>query len=419
MQIAVVGLGYVGLDLALHLAQYFSVLGYDFTPRIHELKQNHDHNQQFSQLNLKNIHYTDKIEDLKKAQVFIICVPTPVLYYKIPDLEMLNKATHSIAHILKPGDTVIYESSVYPGTTSSICLPLLEKTSKLKEGVEFFIGYSPERVNPADKKHTLKTITKLISAKHETTLELMKKIYGAICNQIHVCSSIEIAEASKILENVQRDVNIATMNEFTTIMHHLDIDTQEVIHAAATKYNFIPFQPGLVGGHCISIDPEYLVFLAHRHGLNTPLMSSARTVNDNITLFIRDQLLKLLLIHTHQSAPYRIGIFGITYKPNVPDTRNSLVFKWIKECLPYPFEFLIHDPFYEHQTLSKQCPFPILGVQDIQELDACLIFVGHDYYKKLGIDTFFKICKPPYLCMDVANLFYKATKPKSLIYWHL
>ena len=419
MQIAVIGLGYVGLDLALHLAPHFSVLGYDRPARIHELKEDTDSNQQFSKLNLQNLNYTDRLDNLKSATVFIICVPTPVLHYTIPDITLLKEATQSIASILKKGDTVIYESSVYPGTTTKICLPILETISGLKEGKDFFIGYSPERVNPADTIHTLKTITKLISAQHQQTLNLMQDIYGQICNKLHVCSNIEIAEASKILENVQRDVNIALMNEFTTVMHHLHLDTQEIIHAAATKYNFLAFQPGLVGGHCISIDPEYLVYLAHQHGVDTPLISTARTVNNGITTFIQTELVKLLLLQHPKPTAYRIGIFGVSYKPNVPDTRNSLVFKWIKECQSYPFEFIIHDPFYEHQTLSEQCQIPILAFEDIHDLDVCMIFVGHDYYKKLGLQSLLERCRSPYLCMDIANLFYDSDKPKNIYYWHL
>lgn len=248
---------------------------------------------------------------------------------------------------------------------------------------------------------------------------LMRQIYGSICKKLHECSSIEIAEASKILENIQRDVNIALMNEFTRIMHTLGLNTQEIIAAAATKYNFATYQPGLVGGHCISIDPEYLVYLAHQNGLDTPLISMARQVNNTITQFIKAELLKLLLMHIPHHPPFRIGIFGVTYKPNVPDTRNSLVFKFIKECKSCPFEFIIHDPFYEGDCLSTQCALGIQRFDALKQLDVCMLFVGHDHYQQMGLSTFIDKCHESGIIMDISNLFHKTPKPEHLHYWHL
>jgi UDP-N-acetyl-D-galactosamine dehydrogenase len=421
-QICVIGVGYVGLELAVNLAEFFITIGFDINEaRIKELKSGVDAKQFFSKQRLKNknLTFTKDIEQIKSANIYIICVPTPVHFYKLPDITLLLRATDTVASVLKKNDIVIYESSVYPGTTEDICLPRLEQKSGLQESKDFFIAYSPERVNPGDRIHTLQTITKPIAVKNPKVLNKITKIYEKICANVFYCSQIGIAEASKLLENIQRDVNIALMNEFTQIMHAVKLDTQEIIKTASTKFNFIPFSPGLVGGHCISIDPEYMVFLAQRHGINTPLISCARNVNNYMTQFILSELLKLLILKTKKIKSYKIGIFGLTYKPNIADTRNSLVFKFIKECENYPFDFELHDPFFENQKLYNNPELSIKDFKKIKTLDVCMLFVGHSAYQNLGLQTFIKKSKQPPIIMDIANLFFNQTKPNNLEYWHL
>jgi UDP-N-acetyl-D-galactosamine dehydrogenase len=421
-RICVIGVGYVGLELAVNLAEHFSTIGFDTnSQRIKQLSAHMDSQLLITkqQLQHKNLSFTNDVQKIRDANIYIICVPTPVVYYKRPDISLLLLATETIAGVLKKNDIVIYESSVYPGTTEERCLPKLEEKSGLKEGRDFYIAYSPERINPGDNIHSIKNTTKLIAAKNPKCLLAIKHIYEKICAKVFCCSSIGIAEASKMLENTQRDVNIALMNEFTQIMHAINLDMQEVIKAASTKYNFIPYSPGLVGGHCISIDPEYMVFLAQRHGIQTPLISSAREVNNRLTQFILSALLKFLIQAPHHAIPYQIGIFGLTYKPNVPDTRNSLVFKFIKECADYPFEFQLHDPFFENKQVSNNPKFTIKYFDDINMLDICMLFVGHDAYHACGIETFISKCKKPVIIMDIASMFYTDSKPKDIRYWHL
>ena len=421
-RICVIGVGYVGLELAVNLANHFSTIGFDTNnQRIKELSTHMDSQLLITkqQLQHQNLSFTTNVEEIRDANIYIICVPTPVVYYKRPDISLLLLATETIGGVLKKNDIVIYESSVYPGTTEEQCLPKLEEKSGLKEGRDFYIAYSPERINPGDNIRSIKNTTKLIAAKNPKCLLAIKHIYEKICAKVFCCSSIGIAEASKMLENTQRDVNIALMNEFTQIMHAINLDMQEVIKAASTKYNFIPYFPGLVGGHCISIDPEYMVFLAQRHGIQTPLISSAREVNNRLTQFILSALLKFLIQAPHHSVPYQIGIFGLTYKPNVPDTRNSLVFKFIKECEGYPFEFQLHDPFFENKQISNNPKLTIKYFDDINMLDICMLFVSHDAYHTCGIETFIGKCKKPVIIMDIANMFYTDMKPKDIKYWHL
>ncbi len=294
---AIVGLGYVGLGLAVALAKKASVYGYDINKkRIEDLKNNKDANNLVSKKELMHstIQFTSHLEQIKEATFYIVSVSTPAYYYDTPDLEPLISSVKSLAQIIKKGDVIVFESTVYPGTTEEICIPIFEKISQLKCGKDFNIGYSPERINPGDPKNTLKNITKIIAAQNKTTLNKLKETYSLICDNVYPVSNIQTAEAIKIFENTQRDINIAFMNEFTKIMHAMDLDIHEIIDGAQTKWNYIKFNPGFVGGHCISIDPHYLAFKAKRLGLAPDLILTARKVNDNMTHFVIDSMFKLL-----------------------------------------------------------------------------------------------------------------------------
>ncbi|MCX7117750.1 MAG: nucleotide sugar dehydrogenase [Legionellales bacterium] len=414
---AVIGLGYVGLGLATALSKKNIVFGYDNNnKRIEELNHHIDRNKQVdtSELLSTRVTYTSNIYDIQHADFYIVCVSTPAYYYEIPNLEPLLGATKALGALLKKGDIVVYESTVYPGTTLEICLPLLEETSRLKGGTDFHVGYSPERINPGDKENHLHNITKIISAQNEPTLQALHEAYGSICDTIHPVSSIPVAEAIKILENTQRDVNIAFMNEFTKIMHALNLNTHEIIEGAKTKFGFVPYKPGFVGGHCISIDPHYLAFDAKRHGVRPELITTARRVNDDMTQFVVQSLVKLLFKHQIDPTQATVGIFGISYKANIVDTRNSLAFKLIKELKEYGFHCRVHSPF-EHPPQSV----PLEHFDDITNLTAAIVIVAHDFYKDHLSDLLDK-CKQPKVLMDIPNMFVNESRLlENTHYWAL
>lgn len=417
---AIVGLGYVGLGLAVALSKHSQVIGYDInSQRIEELKNHQDSHLQVSTEELKSspVSYTHHLNDLKSATFFIVVVSTPAYFYETPDLDMLISASESIGSILKKDDIIVFESTVYPGTTEEICIPILQEKSGLIAGVDFNVGYSPERINPGDSTNTLKTVTKIISAQNEHTLKAIQKTYQMICDRVYPVSSISTAEAVKILENTQRDINIAFMNEFTQIMHALNLNTQEIIEGAKTKWSFVPFKPGLVGGHCISIDPQYLVFNAKRHGVNPELILAARHINDSMPQFIIDSLLKLLAHHAFSFKDLKIGILGITYKENVKDVRNSLILKLLRDLKNYGFNCQVHDPFNPPliDKLGKLSSF-----DDLKNLSVVILAVGHNEYLSMGIEEILNKCHRPCIFMDIPSLFIQ-TGPSipEVFYWHL
>lgn len=416
---AVVGLGYVGLWLATALSKHNTVIAYDINKqRIQELRQHVDRNQLISKADLThhNIVFTDTLLDIKPANFYIVSVATPAYFYETPNLEPLIGAVKDLAVVLKKNDVIVFESTVYPGTTEEICIPLLEKLTKMTSGRDFNVGYSPERINPGDEKHTLKTITKIISAQNEKTLKAIKTVYETVCDVVYPVSSIKTAEAIKLLENIQRDVNIALMNEFSTIMHALDLDMHEIIEGAKTKWGFAPFKPGFVGGHCISIDPLYLAFEAKRYGVQPEFILTARKINDGMTKFVIQSMLKLLVKNKLATNNINIGILGITYKENVLDLRNSLALKLVKELKEYGFNCRVHDPLV-HQEVHNVA---LEQFDDISELSVAIIAVGHDFYRKLGLKKILSKCKENTVIMDIPNLFVDEYKPfKNLIYWHL
>jgi UDP-N-acetyl-D-galactosamine dehydrogenase len=418
---AIIGLGYVGLGLAASLSKKNTVFGYDINEsRVLELRKHIDRNQQIDQKELDDadIYYTCDLEDIKQANFYIVTVSTPAYFYETPNLEPLIDATKTLASVIKKGDIIVYESTVYPGTTEDICIPILEKISHLRCGLDFNVGYSPERINPGDKKYCLKNITKIISAQNKETLKAIQETYETICNTIYPVSSIPTAEAVKILENTQRDVNIAFMNEFTKIMHALKLDTHEIIEGAKTKFSFVPFKPGFVGGHCISIDPHYLAFEAKRHGVQPELILAARRVNDGMPQFVIQSMMKILLKNQIDTSDLTIGVFGVSYKENVLDTRNSLAFKLIKELKEYGLHCRVHDPLI-HNPTEKLHGVHLEHFDEMNNLSVAVIVVGHDFYRTNLKEILFK-CKKPAILMDIPNLFINETKQlKKLIYWNL
>lgn len=417
---AVIGLGYVGLGLAIALSKKHQVIGYDINKtRIEELKEKIDRNHQIlkNDFNNRNLVLTYDVKDLKKATFYIISVPTPAFFYEIPNLNALIKATEQIAKIIKKDDIIVYESSVYPTTTEDICIPILEKHSKLKCGLDFNVGYSPERINPSDEIHTLQNITKIVSAQNAKTLKIIEKTYKSICDKVFPVSSIAVAEAAKILENTQRDVNIALMNEFTKVMHSLNINMHEVIEAAKTKWCFVPFKPGFVGGHCISIDPHYLSFIAKRHGVQPDLIMTARKVNDSMTQFVLQSMLKLLIQNKIALTDLKIGVFGISYKENVVDARNSLSLKLAKELKEFGFKCVIHDPCDYHYTEELK-GLKLEKFNNMSNLSLAIVAVGHDFYRD-KLQIILDNCKYKML-MDIPNLYIdQHFNHKDLIYWNL
>lgn len=416
---AVIGLGYVGLGLATALSKHNIVIGYDINKiRIDELLHQVDSNNliPLEELSSQNITYTHNLDDIKQANFFIISVATPAYCYEIPDLQPLINASKNIASVIKKGDIIVFESTVYPGTTEEVCIPILEEFSQLKNGRDFHVGYSPERINPGDKNHTLKTITKVVGAQNENILNTIINAYKTICDNVYPVSSIATAEATKLLENTQRDVNIAIMNEYTKLMHALNIDMHEVINAAKTKWGFIPFKPGFVGGHCISIDPHYFAFKAKRHGIQPELILAARRVNDGITQFVIQSMIKLLIKNNIDKNNLTIGIFGVSYKENVLDLRNSLAMKLIKELREYGFNCQVHDPLVPLNSPKIKLD----KFENLNNLSVSIIAVGHDYYKNIGLETFLLKGKQPNVIMDIPNLFVtEHQRYNSLIYWNL
>lgn len=423
--IAVIGLGYVGLGLAVALSRHYKVYGYDISEtRVNALKDNFDRNKLSSSAELieSSIEYVTDINLIKNADFFIVAVSTPAYYYQLPDLDELVNATKDLGRILKRGDVVVYESTVYPGTTEEICLQVLEEESHLRAGIDFNIGYSPERINPGDTEHTLENTPKVIAAQNEQTLKLMEQVYGCCCQSTYRVSTIKTAEAVKILENTQRDICIAMMNEFSQIMHALELNTHEIIEAAKTKWSFFPIKPGFVSGHCIPVDPLYLAFKAKQVGVEHDLILTARKVNDGMTHFIINELNKLFIKYNIPIDNSPIGIFGITYKENTPDIRNNIALKFIKELKASGFTCQIHDPFADKQQVLNKYKIELLDFEQIDNISAAIIIIGHDYYSKQGVKQILAKITPsansPKIIMDIPNLFI-GTVMENTHYWSL
>jgi UDP-N-acetyl-D-galactosamine dehydrogenase len=423
--IAVVGLGYVGLPLAVHLSKHFEVKGLDLnSERISELKSGHDRTLEVSEEDLRkaNIFFTDNPEDLASCRMIIVAVPTPIDEHRIPDLKPVRSAASLVGKTMKKGTCVVFESTVYPGVTEEICVPILSKESGLQFEKDYTVGYSPERINPGDKIHTIDKIVKIVSGSDDKTCRLLAAVYGKIVKAgIHEASSIKVAEAAKVIENTQRDLNIALMNELALIFDKMKIDTTEVLEAAGTKWNFLPFRPGLVGGHCIGVDPYYLTFKAEALGYHPEMILAGRRINDAMGKYVAERVVKMLIGSKKQVHKAKVAILGITFKEDVPDLRNTKVIDIIRELGDYGIETLVHDPFADSVEALKYYGIQLRELETITDVDAVVLAVTHSPYKKLGIEAISGLCggREPIL-IDVKGLFSPAeAKEKQIAYWRL
>jgi UDP-N-acetyl-D-galactosamine dehydrogenase len=387
-KIAVIGLGYVGLPLAAAFGNIYETIGFDIdAERVKQLENGIDVTKQLESSEIKNSHqlsFSSEINYIASCNIFIITVPTPINQFKAPDLSFLLKATSMIGSFLKKDDLVIYESTVYPGCTEEDCVPLLEKVSKLKYNQDFFVGYSPERINPGDKINTLTTICKVTSGSNSKTAQKVDLLYKTIITAgTYLAPSIKVAEASKAIENAQRDVNISFVNELALICDRLKIDTNDVLDAAATKWNFLKFKPGLVGGHCIGVDPYYLAHKAESLGYHPQVILSGRRVNDNMGMFVANKLIKLMLKKEHKMTQSKVLILGFTFKENCPDIRNTRVIDIYKELIQFDLSVDIYDPWADAAEVEKDYHIKLIEKIDLNNYQAVVITVAHEQFLKL------------------------------------
>lgn len=388
-KIAVIGLGYVGLPLAVELGIKYETIGFDINNRrVEELKKGVDRTLEVESSDLKSakyLSYTSQLEGIKSANIYIVTVPTPIDQYNKPDLTPLTKASEMIGKVLKKDDIVIYESTVFPGCTEEVCVPILEKESGLTFNKDFYCGYSPERINPGDKEHRLPTIKKVTSGSTEEIAEKVDQLYASIITAgTHKASSIKVAEAAKVIENSQRDLNIAFVNELAVIFERIGIDTHEVLEAAGTKWNFLPFKPGLVGGHCIGVDPYYLTHKAEGVGYNPQVILAGRRINDNMGVFIANKVIKLMSRKDNPINNARALILGITFKENCPDIRNSRVIDVIRELQGFGLNVEVHDPHADPEEVKEEYGLS-LTEKPAGKYNAIVLAVSHNEFKYLDI----------------------------------
>tara|TARA_R110001599_G_scaffold68408_10_gene192733 strand:- start:414 stop:1694 length:1281 start_codon:yes stop_codon:yes gene_type:complete len=389
MTIAVIGLGYVGLPLAAEFGKQRPVIGFDINAeRIAELKSGYDRTRELTDKELdaaSKLVFSNDLDVLRQATTFIVTVPTPVDSSNRPDLTPLVKASETVGSVLKKGDIVVYESTVYPGATEEECVPVLERVSGLKYNTDFFCGYSPERIVPGDKVNTLTTIMKITSGSTPETADTVDALYASIVKAgTHKASSIRVAEAAKVIENTQRDLNIALMNELSVLFERLGIDTLEVLEAAGTKWNFLPFRPGLVGGHCIGVDPYYLTHKAEQVGYHPQVILAGRRINDNMARYVARNVIRLMLANGQDVPRCRIGVLGVTFKENCPDIRNSKVVDLIRELEEWGANVVVADPWADTAELNHEYGLS-LGVVSVEEpVDALIVAVGHNEYRSLS-----------------------------------
>jgi UDP-N-acetyl-D-galactosamine dehydrogenase len=395
--IAVIGLGYVGLPLAVEFGKVRHVIGFDINPsRVGELQVGKDHTLECSPEELKSasqLHYSCQAADLKEAHIFIVTVPTPVDEANRPDLTPLEKASETVGKVLKPGDIVIYESTVYPGATEEICVPVLEKSSGLKFNQDFYCGYSPERINPGDKVNTLTTIRKITSGSTPAVADEVDALYnGVIKAGTWKASSIKVAEAAKVIENSQRDLNIAFVNELSVIFERMGIDTLEVLEAAGSKWNFLPFRPGMVGGHCIGVDPYYLTHKAEELGYHPQVILAGRRINDNMARYAARAVIKRMLQNGIDVARSKVGVMGITFKENCPDIRNSKVADLVKELQGWGVTVMVTDPWADSEELRQEYGIELSEISAQNPVDSLIVAVGHREFRDLKPDTLKNYC---------------------------
>ncbi len=419
-RIAIIGLGYVGLPLATALSEKFSVVGFDVNDvRVTQLNDNNDITGEVESSilkNLSNLNITNSEKKLQFNNIYIVTVPTPIDNNNEPDLTFLESASELVGRFIEKGDIVVFESTVYPGCTEEFCIPIIEKKSTLKYNIDFFAGYSPERINPGDKVHTIKKIKKVISASNKETLDKLEFIYGSVIEAgIFKASSIKVAEAAKVIENSQRDLNIAFVNELSHIFRKIGIDTHDVLEAAGTKWNFLPFVPGLVGGHCISVDPYYLTYKAEALGYKPEVLLSGRKINDNFPREISTNLIKTLNEMGLDPEEVKIGIFGLTFKENCPDLRNSKVFDFIEEFLDWGAEVLYCDPHLLEDEIPKKFKKRIKKIDNTNDIDVICMMVPHKEFLKKSFEEYRLLCKKSErpVFFDLKSAFDRSTLEES------
>lgn len=408
-KIALIGLGYVGLPLAVEFGKKRPVIGFDINQlRINNLRNGLDSTKETTSEELKNaiyLSYSTNIDDLKNCEIFIITVPTPIDKHKRPDLVPLEKSSKAVGSILKKGDIIIYESTVYPGATEEVCVPILEEQSGLKFNKDFFCGYSPERINPGDKKHRLTTIKKVTSGStHDIANEIDKLYKEIIIAGTHKASSIKVAEAAKVIENTQRDVNIALINELSLIFNKLDIDTESVLEAAGTKWNFLPFRPGLVGGHCIGVDPYYLTHKALEVGYNPEMILAGRRLNDSMGSYVADQVSNLMTKKRIHVVDANILIMGLTFKENCPDIRNTRVVDLVEEFEGFNCNVDVYDPWVDKDEVMSEYGFKPIDQPIKGRYDAILLAVAHNEFRELSLDQIKAFGKNNHVLYDIKYL---------------
>lgn len=418
--ICVIGLGYVGLPIALEFARKFRVIGFDINAeRIEKMKNGIDPSNELEKEDFEgcDISFTANYDEIRDASFYIVAVPTPIDPHKNPDLRPLLSACKTVGKVLKKGDTVVFESTVYPGCTEEDCIPVLEEESGLKYINDFKAGYSPERINPGDKEHTLTKITKVVSGCDEESLELIASIYGAIIKAgIHKATSIKVAEASKVIENTQRDLNIALMNELSIIFKKMNINTYEVLEASGTKWNFLKFFPGLVGGHCIGVDPYYLTHKADEIGYHAKVILSGRTINDNMSAGIAKEVIHFLINQDKSLKRTKVLVMGVTFKENVSDIRNSKVPELIRELQDFGINVDAVDPYADPKEFKHEYGIELKSHTD-NEYDAMILAVNHNKYASYTENDFNKLCNKDAMFYDVKGIF--RGKINSLVYTSL
>ncbi len=409
-QIGVIGLGYVGLPLAVEFGKQLTTIGYDISPeRIAELRDGRDSTLEVSDEELRQaarITYTDRLEDLAECNIYIVTVPTPVDDYKRPNLVPLQHASRALGSVIGRGDVVIYESTVYPGATEEVCIPIIESVSGLTYNKDFFAGYSPERINPGDKEHRISNILKVTSGSTPEVADFVDALYRrVIAAGTHKASSIRVAEAAKVIENTQRDVNIALINELTLIFDRLGIDTEEVLEAAGTKWNFLPFRPGLVGGHCIGVDPYYLTHKAQEIGYHPDMILAGRRINDGMGAYVAQRAVKLMTRRKIHVSGSRVLVMGLAFKEDCPDLRNTRVVDIIEEFRSYNADVEVFDPWVDPEEAMQEYGIRVLTAPpEENRYDAIIIAVGHHQFRQMGADRIRSMGKEQCVLFDVKYL---------------
>ena len=421
--VSVIGLGYVGLPLALVLAKKFRVVGFDINAaRVAQMQQSIDPSQELSSVAFEgaDITFTHRAEDLQQAHFHIVAVPTPIDEHNNPDLTPLLKASKTVGKQLKKGDYVVFESTVYPGCTEEDCVPILEHESGLKFGLDFKVGYSPERINPGDKEHTVEKILKVVSGSDAEASALVAQIYGAVIQAgVYQASSIKVAEAAKVIENTQRDLNIAFMNELSVIFDRMGIDTQEVLEAAGTKWNFLKFFPGLVGGHCIGVDPYYLLHKSKEMGYTPHVITSGRKINDEMPAYIAKRLVQMLIQHGKNPGQCRVLVLGITFKENVADIRNSTVADLVHELQQYSIAVHLVDPYASAAEVAHEYNLTLYDAPE-DNYDAVIVAVAHKQFAEMNLESLRALMNGKPLLLDLKGIYTRAeATERNIAYWRL